>query len=259
MKNIIIASFYKFIPLTEYETMRLPILDEMNTIGIKGTIILAAEGLNGGFAGTQSQMNSFYDYLRTYPCFADVRFKETRDDKNPFDKAKVKLRKEIVTMGVQDVCPNDLPGTYVSPQEWHELIQDPDVVVIDTRNDYEFELGTFKNAINPNIDNFREFPEYVQEHLSDKKDKKIAMFCTGGIRCEKTTAYMRAQGFKQVYQLHDGILNYMEAIPPSESLWEGQCFVFDDRVAVDANLNRVYPQLPQDYKDERYPKNKDKG
>lgn len=258
MKDIIIASFYKFVSLDNFETMKLPILDKMQTIGIKGTVILAKEGINGSFAGTREKMDLFYQYLHSNECLTDLKFKETFDEVIPFDKAKVKLRKEIVTMGVNDVDPAELAGARLSPEEWHELIQDPEVVLIDTRNDYEYELGTFKNAINPDIDNFRQFPEYVAQHLADKKDKKIAMFCTGGIRCEKTTAYMRAQGFEEVYQLHDGILNYMESIPANESLWEGQCFVFDDRIAVDKELNRVHPQLPNDYKDQRYPK-KDKA
>ncbi|WP_298627509.1 rhodanese-related sulfurtransferase [uncultured Legionella sp.] len=254
MKEIVIASFYKFIPLSDFETMREPILEKMREIGIKGTIILAHEGVNGGFAGTREQMDVFYQFMHGHPHFADLNFKETFDENNPFEKAKVKLRKEIVTMGIKEIDPIQNPGTYLSPEEWHALIQDPEVILIDTRNDYEFELGTFKNAINPDIENFREFPDYVEQHLSDKKDKKIAMFCTGGIRCEKTTAYMKDQGFQHVYQLHDGILNYIQVTPEAESLWEGQCFVFDDRVAVDQKLNRVYPQLPQDYKDERYPK-----
>lgn len=254
MKEIVIASFYKFISLIDFETMREPILEKMRETGIKGTIILAHEGVNGGFAGTREQMDVFYQFMHSDSRFADLNFKETFDESNPFEKAKVKLRKEIVTMGVKDVDPAQNPGTYLDPQQWHALIQDPEVILIDTRNDYEYELGTFKNAINPDIENFREFPEYVEQHLSDKKDKKIAMFCTGGIRCEKTTAYMKEQGFQHVYQLHDGILNYIQTTPETESLWEGQCFVFDDRVAVNQKLERVYPQLPQDYKDERYPK-----
>lgn len=219
-----------------------------------GTIILALEGINGGFAGPRADMELFYEFMRSDPRLSTLNFKETFDEKNPFEKAKVKLRKEIVTMGVGGVDPLAETGTHLSPEEWHEFIQDPEVIIIDTRNDYEFELGTFKNAINPNTENFREFPEYVEQHLSDKKDKKIAMFCTGGIRCEKSTAYLRELGFEQVYQLQDGILNYIERINEEHSLWEGSCFVFDDRVAVDHQLKRVYPQLPQDYKDERYPK-----
>ncbi|CAM2749359.1 rhodanese-related sulfurtransferase [Legionella worsleiensis] len=254
MKEIVIASFYKFISLPDFETLREPMLAKMHELGIKGTIILAHEGINGGFAGNREQMDNFYHYMRSDPRFSALNFKETFDQANPFEKAKVKLRKEIVTMGVQNVNPEQNAGTYLSPEQWHELIQDPEVILLDTRNDYEYELGAFKNAINPDIENFREFPEYVAQHLSDKKDKKIAMYCTGGIRCEKTTAFMKEQGFQQVYQLHDGILNYIEKIPEANSLWEGKCFVFDDRVAVDQKLERVYPQLPQDYKEERYPK-----
>lgn len=255
MNEIIIAAFYKFVSLPEFESMREPILNKMHEIGIKGTILLANEGVNGGFAGNQEQMVLFYDYLRSYPAFADLHFKETRDSKNPFEKSKVKLRKEIVTMGVTDIQGHNAEETYLSPEEWNALLQDPEVVLIDTRNDYEFELGTFKNAINPNIENFREFPEYVKTQLLDKKDKKIAMFCTGGIRCEKTTAYMKELGFEKVYQLHDGILHYIESMPKEQSLWEGDCFVFDNRVAVNQNLERVYPQLPEDYKYDRPKKN----
>lgn len=256
VKEIVITSFYKFVSLIDFETMREPILEKMHEIGIKGTIILAKEGINGGFAGTRDQMTIFYKYIHSDVRLADLNFKETFDEKNPFDKAKVKLRKEIVTMGIKEVAvdPEQNIDTYLDPQQWHELIQDPEVILLDTRNDYEYELGTFKNAINPDIENFREFPDYVEQHLSDKKDKKIAMFCTGGIRCEKTTAFMKEKGFQHVYQLHDGILNYIESIPEEKSLWDGQCFVFDDRVAVDQKLERVYPQLPQDYKYERPPK-----
>lgn len=255
MDQIVIASFYKFTPLAQFETLREPILNTMREMKIMGTIILALEGINGGFAGTREQMDCFYAYMHSNPHFSDLNFKETYDKENPFEKAKVKLRKEIVTMGITNLDPLKTTGMHLSPEEWHELIQDPEVILIDTRNDYEYELGTFKNAINPNTENFREFPEYVKEHLDDKKDKKIAMFCTGGIRCEKSTAYLLDQGFKQVYQLKDGILNYMEVLQDKEeSLWQGKCFVFDDRVAVDEQLKRVHPQLPQDYKEERYPK-----
>ena len=251
VKEIVIASFYKFVPLTDFETMREPILDQMHAINIKGTIILAAEGVNGSFAGKREEMELFYQFMRGDSRFADLHFKETFDEENPFAKAKVKLRKEIVTMGIKNVDPSQSVGIYLNPAEWHEFIKDPEVLLIDTRNDYEFELGTFKNAINPNTENFRDFPEYVEKHLQDKKDQKIAMFCTGGIRCEKSTAYLKEQGFQNVYHLQDGILNYIESIPENDSLWEGACFVFDDRVAVDHKLNRVYPQLPQDYKHDR--------
>lgn len=251
MKEIVIAAFYKFVPLKDFMSYKSDMLEKMHELDIKGTIILAAEGINGSFAGTRNDMNAFYEFMNNNPDFGILNFKETFDEINPFDKAKVKLRKEIVTMGIQNVDPADNDGTYLDPMQWHELIQDPEVILLDTRNDYEYELGTFKNAINPNIENFREFPEYVAQHLNDKKDKKIAMFCTGGIRCEKTTAFMKQQGFQRVYQLHDGILNYMQTIAQDDSLWEGACFVFDDRVAVNKDLERVYPQLPQDYKDEK--------
>ncbi len=248
MNNIVIASFYKFISLPDFAALREPILGQMHDIKIKGTIILAAEGINGSFAGTREQMDAFYNYLRADSRLADLNFKETYDSEVPFAKAKVKLRKEIVTMGVSEVDPLKLTGTHLSPEEWHAFIQDPEVIIIDTRNDYEYSLGTFKNAVNPQTDNFRNFPEYVAQQLSDKKDKKIAMFCTGGIRCEKSTSYLLEQGFEEVYQLQDGILNYIEQMPKEESLWQGECFVFDERVAVNHQLQRVQPQLPQDYK-----------
>ena len=251
MKEIVIASFYKFVSLENYESLREPFLAKMQEMNIKGTIILAAEGINGSFGGSREAMDLFYQYIRQDARLADLNFKETFDNENPFEKSKVKLRKEIVTMGVKDVDPLKTVGTYLNPEEWNELIQDPEVIIIDTRNDYEFDLGTFKNAINPNTDNFRNFPEYVQAELIERKDKKIAMFCTGGIRCEKSTAYLKDLGFPNVYHLHDGILNYIEKMPVEESLWEGQCFVFDNRVAVDENLERVYPQIPFDYKHDR--------
>lgn len=251
MKEIVIAAFYKFVSLENFETLRIPLLVKMQENNIKGTIILALEGINGSFAGTRNDMDTFYQYIREDSRLADLNFKETFDKENPFEKSKVKLRKEIVTLGINNTDPLKSAGTYLSPEEWNELIQDPDVLLIDTRNDYEFELGTFQNATNPNTENFRNFPEYVLEHLIDQKDKKIAMFCTGGIRCEKSTAYLTDLGFPKVYHLQDGILNYIEKMPKEESLWSGQCFVFDNRVAVDENLERVYPQLPLDYKHDR--------
>lgn len=251
MNEIIIASFYKFFPFEDYAEHRENLLNKMLELQIRGTILLASEGINGGFAGSREAMDAFYQYMRQDARLSDLRFKETVDAANPFDKVKVKLRKEIVTMGVRGVDPLKATGEYLEPDAWHEFIQDPDVLVIDTRNDYEYELGTFKNAINPNTENFRNFPDYVEKELSDKKDKKIAMFCTGGIRCEKSTAYLKQQGFTQVYHLKDGILNYMEAIPSEDSLWQGECFVFDDRVAVNKDLKRVSPQLPLDYKHDR--------
>ncbi len=232
MKKYVIAAFYKFVPLADYLSMKEPLLAKMREHGVFGTIILAAEGINGGAAGTIEAMSALYAYLHSQPLFQDLVFKETFDDLMPFEKAKVKFRKEIVTLGIENINPLDQTGQRLSPAAWNQLISEPEVLVIDTRNTYEVELGTFENAINPNTENFRDFPAYVEENLMDKKDSKIAMFCTGGIRCEKSTAYLMSLGFKNVYQLEGGILNYYECTPTNESLWQGQCFVFDERIAV---------------------------
>ncbi len=232
MKEYIIAAFYKFVPLHNHEEMKVPLLAAMQEHRIWGTIILAQEGINGGFAGKPDDVASLYAYLRLDPRLSDLCFKETYNDLMPFEKAKVKFRKEIVTLGIEGVNPLESTGQRVSPEEWNNLISDPDVLVVDTRNTYEVELGTFKNAINPNTENFRDFPEYVKNNLMDKKNKKIAMFCTGGIRCEKSTAYLKNLGFSDVYQLEGGILNYLESTPDKNSLWEGTCFVFDERIAI---------------------------
>jgi UPF0176 protein len=234
MKKYTIASFYKFVPLHDYETMRGPLLEAMNSLQILGTILLAEEGINGSFAGTPDKITFLYDYLKQDPRLSNLFFRERYDDLMPFDKAKVKLRKEIVTLGVEGIDPLTMTGTRVSPNEWNTLISDPDVLLIDTRNDYEVDLGTFKEAINPSTENFRDFPQYVQNNLMDKKDKKIAMFCTGGIRCEKSTAYLQSLGFNEVYQLEGGILNYLETVPSKDSLWQGRCFVFDERISIDS-------------------------
>lgn len=233
MKEYVIASFYKFIPLNGYEDMKVPLLAAMKEHNIWGTIILAQEGINGSFAGRPDEVTKLYNYLRCDPRLADLYFKETYDDLMPFEKAKVKFRKEIVTLGVEGVDPLKNTGIHLSPEEWNTLISDPNVVLIDTRNDYEVEVGTFKNAINPKTENFRDFPEYVKNNLLDKKDKKIAMFCTGGIRCEKSTAYLQNLGFSEVYQLQGGILNYIDSMPAEKSLWRGKCFVFDERIAIE--------------------------
>ncbi len=233
MKEYVIASFYKFIPLNGYEDMKIPLLAAMKEHNIWGTIILAQEGINGSFAGRPDEVTKLYNYLRCDPRLADLYFKETYDDLMPFEKAKVKFRKEIVTLGVEGVDPLKNTGIHLSPEEWNTLISDPNVVLIDTRNDYEVEVGTFKNAINPKTENFRDFPEYVKNNLLDKKDKKIAMFCTGGIRCEKSTAYLQNLGFSEVYQLQGGILNYIDSMPAEKSLWRGKCFVFDERIAIE--------------------------
>lgn len=235
----IITNFYKFVKLTDYIDLKTKLYNKMREIGILGTILLAEEGINGGFAGEPQQMQDFYSYLRQDPRFADLNFKETYDNFMPFEKVKVKLRKEIVTLGVPGIDPLRETGKHVHPKDWNKLISSPDVVVVDTRNTYEFELGSFKNSVNPETENFRDFPKYVNENLLDKKDKKIAMFCTGGIRCEKSTAYLMSLGFKEVYQLDGGILNYFKEVPAQDSMWEGGCFVFDERITIDG------PQLAE--------------
>lgn len=233
IKKYIIVNFYKFVPLIDYQDMKEPLLAAMKEHEILGTILLASEGINGGMAGTPDNIAKFYEYLRSFSSFSDLTFKESYDDFMPFEKAKVKLRKEIVTLGVTGIDPLQETGTRIYPKEWNQLISDPEVLVVDTRNTYEYELGSFKNAINPETENFRDFPTYVEKHLMDKKDKKIAMFCTGGIRCEKSTAYLMSLGFKDVYQLEGGILNYFKETSSNESLWEGGCFVFDERITID--------------------------
>ncbi|KTD64530.1 oxygen-dependent tRNA uridine(34) hydroxylase TrhO [Legionella spiritensis] len=236
----IVASFYKFTPLPDYELLRQPLLDGMIQCHIKGTLILASEGINGSFCGTRENIDRYKALLgNVQPAFSNIRFIENDNDSNPFDKSKVKLRKEIVSMGVEGVDTVENTGVHVKPEEWNKLISEEDVLVIDTRNDYEIELGTFKGATNPKTINFRDFPEYVRTHLMGEKTKKIAMCCTGGVRCEKSTAYLKQLGFENVYQLDGGILSYLESMPEEQSLWVGSCFVFDNRVAVDNQLNRL--------------------
>jgi len=232
MKTYVITSFYKFIPVPEYKTLKQSLLKAMKSANVLGTIILAEEGINGSLAGKRKNIDRMISILTEDARFNDIWFKETHSDNMPFEKAKVKLRKEIVTMGVADTDPLKEVGTYVRPEEWNALISAPDVLLIDTRNNYEVGVGTFKGAINPNTPNFRDFPEYVKNNLMDKKDQKIAMCCTGGVRCERSTAYLKKLGFKAVYHLEGGILNYIDSIPENESLWEGKCFVFDERIAV---------------------------
>ena len=232
----VIAAFYKFVTLDDYADRRQPLLSLCQQHQIKGTILLAAEGMNGTIAGTRSSIDTILAKLRSDPCFADLEHKEAIATKPPFDRLKVRLRPEIVTFGIPTIDPANLVGTYVKPQDWNALIANPDVLVIDTRNQYEVEIGTFAGAIDPHTDAFNEFPAYVATHLDPQQHKQIAMFCTGGIRCEKATSYLLSQGFENVYHLQGGILKYLEEIPAAESQWEGECFVFDERVAVTHGL-----------------------
>lgn len=239
MKSFVVIAFYKFAAVSHCETMKKALLKVMQDNAIKGTIILAHEGVNGTFCGSSDGVNQLMDALKSYPGLQDIVFRKTFNDTNPFAKAKVKIRPEIVTLGEDNISPLEVTGVHVEPEDWNQLISDPDVVIIDTRNEYEVKLGTFQGAISPKTDNFRDFPEYVSKHLADKKDKKIAMFCTGGIRCEKSTSYLKQVGFNEVYQLNGGILNYLEVMPEEKSLWKGSCFVFDERVALDHQLNSL--------------------
>ncbi|MGJ8688116.1 MAG: rhodanese-related sulfurtransferase [Gammaproteobacteria bacterium] len=238
MNAIVVAALYKFVRLPDFETLRTPLRDIMLANDVRGTLLLAAEGVNGTIAGSRSGVDAVLDFLRADPRVVTLEAKESFADENPFYRTKVKLKKEIVTMGVEDIDPNHIVGTYVKPTDWNALIADPEVLVVDTRNDYEVKIGTFKNALNPETKSFREFPAFAKEHFDPKQHKKVAMFCTGGIRCEKSTAFMKEQGFDEVYHLEGGILKYLEEVPQENSLWEGECFVFDNRVTVNHQLEQ---------------------
>lgn len=234
----VVCAMYKFVTLNDYEAKREPLLNTMLELGVKGTLLLAAEGINGTVAGTREGIDKLLDWLRLDPRLSDIGFKESYEMELPFYRTKVKLKKEIVTMGVEGIDPKRVVGTYVKPKDWNALISDPDVLLVDTRNDYEVGIGTFQGAVDPKTKTFREFPEYVKDHLDPEKHKKVAMFCTGGIRCEKSTAYLKEQGFDEVYHLEGGILKYLEDVPKEETMWEGECYVFDNRVTVDHDLQR---------------------
>ena len=232
------CALYKFVALPNYGSIRHPLLKVMTDNQVFGTLLLASEGINGTISGTRASIDTVLHWLTQQPGLDNIDTKESYDDNIPFYRTKVKLKKEIVTMGVEGIDPNQVVGTYVKPADWNALISDPDVLVVDTRNNYEVEIGTFKDAVNPNTTSFREFPAWATENIEPDKTKKIAMFCTGGIRCEKSTAYMKEQGFDEVYHLEGGILKYLEEVPKEQTLWQGECFVFDNRVAVDHDLKR---------------------
>lgn len=233
-----VCALYKFVRFDDFQSHQNSLLEAMKTNGVKGTLLLAHEGVNGTIAGPKDGVTKVLEKLESIPNIGAINTKTSYSDSIPFVRARVKIKKEIVTMGVPSVDPNQVVGTYVEPREWNELISQEDVLVIDTRNDYEVNTGTFKGSVNPNTKSFREFPEYAQKNLSTATNKKIAMFCTGGIRCEKSTAYLKEQGFEEVFHLKGGILKYLEEIPKKESLWQGECFVFDERVTVDHDLQR---------------------
>ncbi len=236
--EVVVAALYKFVPLEDYRQLREPLLDVCQRAGTCGTLLLAAEGINGTIAGSRKAIDAVLSYLREDPRLADLPHKESFDDHLPFYRMKVKLKREIVTIGVPDVDPGKRVGQYVKPQDWNRLVSDPEVVLIDTRNQYEYDIGTFSGAVDPQTTSFREFPEYVRRELDPARHRKVAMFCTGGIRCEKASAFMLQEGFEEVYHLEGGILKYLEEVPEEQSLWQGECFVFDNRVAVNHRLEK---------------------
>lgn len=236
--GVVVASLYRFAKFSDYASFREPLLEIMLAEEVRGTLLLAAEGINGTIAGRRVGIDAVLAWLAKDHRFAGIQAKESYVDENPFYRTKVKLKKEIVTMGVEDIDPTHIVGTYVDPKDWNALIADPEVLLLDTRNQYEVEIGTFENAINPETDSFREFPDYVQKNLDPKVHKKVAMFCTGGIRCEKSTAYLKQQGFEDVFHLKGGILKYLEEQPEVDTMWQGECFVFDNRVTVNHKLEK---------------------
>lgn len=234
------AAFYLFVDLPDYASRKPAILAFCESRNVKGMILLAREGINSTIAGAPQDVRAVLSFLKQDPVFAKLEHKESWSDKSPFYRMKVRLKKEIVSMHVPGISPTHMAGTYVKPQDWNALISDPDVVLIDTRNDYEVEIGTFAGAIDPHIQAFSELPQWVQTAQAlqpvNGKKPKVAMFCTGGIRCEKSTAYMRTLGYDDVYHLEGGILKYLETVAPQDSLWQGECFVFDERVSVGHGL-----------------------
>ena len=236
MTTRLVAALYRFVSLPDYRELREPLLERCRDLEIRGTLLLASEGINGTIAGKDEAIHALLDYLRSEERFADLEVKFSKASISPFHRMKVRLKKEIVTMGIEGIDPNRVVGTYVEPEEWNSLIEQEDVWVVDTRNDYEVGIGTFRGATDPDIRSFREFPAWIRAQRERRKEPKVAMFCTGGIRCEKSTAFLKEEGVEEVFHLKGGILKYLERVPEEESLWEGECFVFDERVAVGQGL-----------------------
>lgn len=232
----LVAALYHFVSVPRFAELRAPLQALCEENGVRGTLLLAHEGINGTIAGPAGGIRTVLAYLRAQPEFAGLEHKESHAADMPFLRMKVRLKKEIVTMGVENIDPNRVVGTYVEPKDWNALISDPGTILIDTRNDYETAIGIFKGAVDPQTKTFREFPDWVRNNTGLHNKPKIAMYCTGGIRCEKATAFMKEQGFDEVYHLKGGILKYLEEVPAEESLWEGACFVFDERVSVTHGL-----------------------
>ncbi|WP_336057511.1 oxygen-dependent tRNA uridine(34) hydroxylase TrhO [Nitratireductor sp. CH_MIT9313-5] len=238
-----VLALYRFAHLENHEALREPLLELCQREGIRGTLLLAHEGINGTVAGSAEAIEALVAHLAMIPGLGQPDYKYSHASEMPFRRMKVRLKKEIVTMGVEGIDPRVHAGTYVEPRDWNALISDPDTVIIDTRNRYETAIGTFKGAIDPETDTFRSFPEWTQERLDELRGRKVAMFCTGGIRCEKATAYLRQQGIEDVFHLKGGILKYLEEVPREESRFEGECFVFDERVSVGHGLEEGEAEL----------------
>jgi UPF0176 protein len=235
-----VAAFYKFFRFPDYAERRQALAQRFCNLGIKGSVLIAEEGVNGTIAGSADSIDAALATLRALPGAETLEAKFSDADSIPFPRLKVRLKREIVTMGVPGTDPNALVGTYVEPEDWNALISDPDTVLIDTRNDYEVAIGTFEGAIDPQTESFREFPAWFRDFRerleSEGRKPKIAMFCTGGIRCEKATSFVKAEGIEDVFHLHGGILKYLETVPEPETKWRGECYVFDERVSVRHDL-----------------------
>jgi len=229
---VVVATFYKFVSVEDCAELQRSLQPCCEPLALHGTILLASEGINATVSGTDEGIQTLLDELRSDARFTDLTAKFSTADEHPFERLKVKVKREIVTLGRPEANPTERVGTYVPPAEWNRIISDPAVVLVDARNDYEVNIGTFKGAVNPHTESFRELPDYLTSHLDPQRHPQVALFCTGGIRCEKATAYLLKQGFQEVYHLQGGILKYLEEVPETESLWEGECFVFDERVAV---------------------------
>jgi UPF0176 protein len=256
-----VATFYRFTKLPDSADWQTRLEAECKTHEVNGTIILATEGLNATVAGSKTGIAALLEFIRRDARFAGMPHRECETERETFHRLRIIIRPEIVTLGDPSVNPNDAAGEYVPPEDWNQLISDPEVLLIDTRNDYEVELGTFKNAINPDTAAFGEWEAFVQKNLNGDKQQKVAMFCTGGIRCEKASAHLLKEGFENVYHLQGGILKYLQETKPEESLWEGECFVFDHRVTVVHGLERGtceicfgcrWPLTPEDLADPAY-------
>jgi UPF0176 protein len=233
-----VAALYQFTRFDDPEALREPLLAACEGVGVRGTLLLAREGINGTIAGTDNALAAVLDTIRALPGCAKIDVKFSSAPAMPFGRMKVRVKREIVTMGEPDIDPRLSVGTYVDPQDWNALIADPDTLVIDTRNDYEVAIGSFAGAVDPQTPSFRNFPAWFRKHREEllAGKKKVAMFCTGGIRCEKSTAFLRAEGLDEVYHLKGGILKYLEDVPAEQSLWAGECFVFDERVSLGHGL-----------------------